>query len=765
MEEKLFDKKINLLFYQKVIFHNNNMFSDDPLSEKKIQKYIEDKKEFYDYLMTFIENSDDNEEDFQNLIKIINTQQQQADQESFEKFLQLLASLANNHHHGNNLYQKILRIIKKYRAQIKQTFSNIEIFDIFKDNKLFLLFLFEKEIITIDEEVKNELLFKIELNGNRFCHFFYPELKKFINDERIKEIESELLSIDSRIFDHFDKKRHEGENDAFICSLIREDSIKEFVQHVNQAHISLNSDINNSLFETNQFLLENTPTLIEYSAFFGSIKIFNYLKMNNVELEPSLWLYAIHSRNAELIHLLESCNVSKPNNELDECIAESIKCHHNEITDYFENEDPKKNEKVISSILHYQNYHNFPTCFEEGNDFFYLYNYKYHTLVNLYIEMHKEFIKIVTDGVALSNRVQFAADENIIEIIYCLLLKEGSIKHNINFRKMTKIAIPMNIISIEKKAFNECSKLQQIIIPSNVVYINDYAFYSCRSLQQIMIPSSVKIIGSYAFYGCESLKQVTFGTNSNLLKVGRNAFENCSSLCQIHLPPSVSSIGQQAFKRCILLKDVTLPSSLMVIRDDIFDISSIQEIKVPSSVKKINKYAFRKISTLKKVTFQSPSLFVRFLSFLFYECTSLTEITIPPSVKSIGNNTFFRCKAIERIEIPSSVMSIGQEAFFECESLKEVIIHSALKQINALTFFRCHSLKYINIPNSVLIIYHDAFNQCFSLEQISFPKSLTKIEHDAFAFCHSLSKISIPSSINCDNLGLDMNSNIEITKI
>ena len=47
------------------------------------------------------------------------------------------------------------------------------------------------------------------------------------------------------------------------------------------------------------------PTLIEYAAFNGSIQIFQYLKMNKVELNEELWSYAIHSGNAQIIHLLE----------------------------------------------------------------------------------------------------------------------------------------------------------------------------------------------------------------------------------------------------------------------------------------------------------------------------------------------------------------------------------------------------------------------------------------------------------------------------
>ena len=63
-------------------------------------------------------------------------------------------------------------------------------------------------------------------------------------------------------------------------------------------NISLLSTIKPSIFEINKYL-------IEYAAFFGSIRIFQYLRFNNIELQPSLWFYAIHSNNTEMIHLLE----------------------------------------------------------------------------------------------------------------------------------------------------------------------------------------------------------------------------------------------------------------------------------------------------------------------------------------------------------------------------------------------------------------------------------------------------------------------------
>ena len=116
---------------------------------------------------------------------------------------------------------------------------------------------------------------------------------------------------------------------------------------------------------------ENWPTLIEYAAFYGSIQIFQYLRLNGVDLEPNLDIYAIHSNNPEFIHILEANRV-----KFDEyCLYESIKCHHNEIANYIKenylNEGCENSCDFIYSV--FENY-NFAfiknNCFNQ--DCFYL---------------------------------------------------------------------------------------------------------------------------------------------------------------------------------------------------------------------------------------------------------------------------------------------------------------------------------------------------------------------------------------------------------
>ncbi|KAK8838874.1 hypothetical protein M9Y10_032916 [Tritrichomonas musculus] len=144
-----------------------------------------------------------------------------------------------------------------------------------------ILYLFQNKIFTIDDSIA-----KILIDKNDFCYclYFFNEIKSYLSDQKLQEIEGKINELND-----FEKKSHNGENDSYICTLIRNDSVEEFVSFVNQSNLPLSTTIKYSILETNQFLLLNQNTsLIEYAAFFGKIHIFQYLRMNGLELSPSI---------------------------------------------------------------------------------------------------------------------------------------------------------------------------------------------------------------------------------------------------------------------------------------------------------------------------------------------------------------------------------------------------------------------------------------------------------------------------------------------
>ena len=63
-------------------------------------------------------------------------------------------------------------------------------------------------------------------------------------------------------------------------------------------------------------------------------------------------------------------------------------------------------------------------------------------------------------------------------------------------------------------------------------------------------------------------------------------------------------------------------------------------------------------------------------SYAFYDCNSLTSITIPASVTNIGDVAFNKCSSLASITIPASVTYIGSEAFKNCTDLTSVTIYA-----------------------------------------------------------------------------------------
>ncbi|KAK8871885.1 hypothetical protein M9Y10_007630 [Tritrichomonas musculus] len=357
----------------------------------EIQQFVESKKELQSIFLSYIDDPNSDENNFQNLIDNFKIQDLFQNQNELKEFLQFITKIAKNHHRQPNFFDQIEKVLLYLENDLKKNFTNSEIFTIFKNSNPILLFLIKQKIITVDTSI-------VKLIRNKEClQFLYPEIKAFIDDEIERRIE-ESNEIDEMTKDaNFDKKRRIGENETYICQLIRTDSIEEFVAFINKTNTSKNGKIKRSLFETNSFLIKKKETsLIEYAAFFGSIQIFQFLRINEVPLCESLWLYAIHSNNAEMIHILERDKVKPPNGSYERCFVEAIKCHHNEIARYIKEnyiEKSMKDEKYKSCTFRYHNFEFIPINFTEDDAFFYLTFYNYQKLVDIYLNSRKNDIE------------------------------------------------------------------------------------------------------------------------------------------------------------------------------------------------------------------------------------------------------------------------------------------------------------------------------------------------------------------------------------
>ncbi len=240
----------------------------------------------------------------------------------------------------------------------------------------------------------------------------------------------------------------------------------------------------------------------------------------------------------------------------------------------------------------------------------------------------------------------------------------------------------------------------------------------------------------------------------------------------------VTSIGQRAFYDCKQLTSISLPSSITHIGNKAFDGCTIKKASISS-------YLISQIphDALETVIIKSGN---KIPDSAFLGCTSLTKITLPTSVTSIGYSAFSGCTSLSSINIPNGVASIGYSAFFGCTSLTSITIPDSVTFIDKSAFGLCKGLTSISVnknnktyhsqnnclieiasktlvlgcknsvipdDGSVTSIGDKAFSYYENMTSITIPNSITSIGGWAFWGCGGLTSITIPKSVTSIGAG------------
>ena len=136
-------------------------------------------------------------------------------------------------------------------------------------------------------------------------------------------------------------------------------------------------------------------------------------------------------------------------------------------------------------------------------------------------------------------------------------------------------------------------------------------------------------------------------------------------------------------------------------------------VTIPNSVKSIGDYAFRGCSGLTSIVVEegNPVYDSRNNCNAIVETASNSLICgcntsiIPNSVTSIGNSAFDGCSGLTSVTIPNSVKSIENYAFIGCSGLTSVTIGNSVESIGSQAFRDCSELLDVycyaeNVPSS-----------------------------------------------------------------
>ncbi len=373
------------------------------------------------------------------------------------------------------------------------------------------------------------------------------------------------------------------------------------------------------------------------------------------------------------------------------------------------------------------------------------------------------------------NLKEFTYDyENKINIIGDYAFKDTGI---------STIDIPNSITNLGRGVVMNCSSLKRINFSTNN-YINSTEnadiFSSIGS--KFSVYFNTNSIPSYIFYNNEDLQNVNIENfYKNDIVIEDYAFSHCVNLTYINIPSPTTKIGRNVFSYCERLADILLPSSVEYIGDYAFANSGIVSLNIPKNVKFMGNYLVNNCYNLETIIFNIPNYqdlgnskifssigndgisvifndVINIPSFVFYDNTNITIVTIDSTVKKIGDRAFFGCKNLSSIIIPDSVEYIGEGAF--CNSgVTKIQLSDNLTSIQAETFRDCINLTNIEIPNSVEYIGEGAFNNS-GVTKIQLSDNLTSIQAETFKDCINLTNIEIPNSVEYIGEGAFSNSGL-----
>lgn len=372
--------------------------------------------------------------------------------------------------------------------------------------------------------------------------------------------------------------------------------------------------------------------------------------------------------------------------------------------------------------------------------------------------------------------------DGLVYVGKVLLCYKGTMPEN------ASINIAKGTAGVASGAFSDYNNLKEITIPNSVTNIGDGVFSGCDGLiaihvdesnasysslsgvlydknktelihcpygaTSIVIPGSIRSVESFSHY--HNLISVTISEGVD--SIGEGAFEDCRSLTSITIPHSVTYIGYEVFYDCINLTEAFIGRGVTTIESILFygcnKLIAIHVDEANASFSSLDGVLYNKDKTK------------------LIECpSSVTSITIPNSVTSIGEGAFAACGNLTQITIPNGITSIGGWAFddtpwlnnqpdglvyagkmllcYKGDMPENTSISIAEETIGVAdrAFENCINLTSITIPNSVTSIGKDAFEFCKNLTSILIPNSVTSIGKGAFSYCNSLTSITIPNNV------------------
>lgn len=288
-----------------------------------------------------------------------------------------------------------------------------------------------------------------------------------------------------------------------------------------------------------------------------------------------------------------------------------------------------------------------------------------------------------------------------------------------------------------------------------VIISEDAAAYN-NFVKSVEISEGITNVSDRAFYYCRGLENII--VPNSVTSFGNYVFEGSSKL-SFNEYDNAYYLGNENNPYLVLVKakstDITsceINANTRFIHSGAFyECCSLTSITVPDSIIGIG---YRALESCNKLVFNEydNAYYLGndnnpYLILVKAKTTDITSCEINANTKIIYCFAFSGCKALTSITIPDGITDIGGYAFSDCTSLTSVTIPNSVTN-TWYSIFSNTGLTSVTIPNGMTVIKFEMFAYCSNLASITIPNSVTSIESNAFMYCSKLNSIIFDGTID-----------------
>ena len=296
----------------------------------------------------------------------------------------------------------------------------------------------------------------------------------------------------------------------------------------------------------------------------------------------------------------------------------------------------------------------------------------------------------------------------------------------------TEFTVPDSVTEICANAFNYSVYLQKVTLGSGVQEVKDYTFFGCLALTELRLGSSVNQITAMAAYGSDLLTTYTVDEDNASFTADSGVLYNVQKTRIITYPVSLSGTK------------FTVPAGVTEIAAYAFyENNYITDISVPDTLTTIGNNAFKGTALASIV---GNTAVTGIGDYAFRDCSALTEFIFSEGVTRIGDGAFYNT-GITTINLPNSVTEIGAYAFADCAGVTSITLPANLKEIGAGAFYNLALVQNLTVPAKVTTIGDAAFAGMTSLVSLVIPDSVTDMGESVAYGDTALTNVKIGNGI------------------